>query len=77
MNEIEVVCNEGTKYRIKFKKGLYLLQYRNDTKGVEAYDSSRIKIIRQWVDLYEDDLYSGCLDFLFDEIRQFEAKKGV
>ncbi len=75
MNEIEVNCNEGTKYRIKFKKDQYKLQYRNDKNGVTNCFGSIIT--GKWVDLYEDELYSGCLEFLFDEIRQFEAKNGV
>jgi hypothetical protein len=75
-NEVQVTCNDGTKFRIRYNKkfGEYVLEYRNDIKGVS--DGRDYKVMNRWVKLDTQPMYCDALDFMFDEIKSIDAKEG-
>jgi hypothetical protein len=76
-NEISVKCNDGTRFRIYYRKktSMYVLEYRNDIIGVIT-QSGGAKVKNRWCYLESQPNYCDALDFMLDEIRHIDAMYG-
>lgn len=73
-NEIEVKCNNGTKFRVRYHKNEgYVVEYRNDKIHVQGPFG---KVKGAWVFLDRQHNYFDILAYLFEEMKNIEAKEG-
>lgn len=66
--EISVICNNGTHFKIEY-----------DRMGMEYVLYGRLSSSKgsKWAVYERQYNYADVLDFLFDEIRGIDAKRGV
>lgn len=77
-SEIQVKCNDGTRFKIVFDKRkacrYYTLFYRNDLKALRTVTGGLTK--GKWLYLESQGRYSDVLAYMFDEIANIDAVEG-